>query len=73
MREAGNQIFILAAKREGSTVQVSFSGLPAEIPSGEVLFEEPRKVSVSEGSFTDWFGLNEVHVYRFTRSPAPGS
>ncbi len=73
VREAGDQIFILAAKRERSTVQVSFSGLPAEISSGEVLFEEPRTVSVSEGSFTDWFGPNEVHVYRFSRPAARGS
>lgn len=67
VREAGNAIFILAAKREGATVQVAFSGLPEEITSGDVLFEEPRKVSVSTGGFTDWFSPNEVHVYRFRR------
>ncbi len=64
VREVGNQIYILAAKREGSTVQVTFRGLPEELSIGEVLFESPRKVTVKGGSFTDWFGPNEVHVYR---------
>ncbi len=66
-REAGGRIFILAAKREGATVQAKFSGLPANISGGEVLFEEPRKVAVSGGSFSDWFGPNEVHLYSFSR------
>jgi len=65
VREADGQIFILAAKREGATVQVKFNGLPLDDATGVVLFEEPRKVTVSGGSFTDWFGPNEVHVYRF--------
>lgn len=67
VREAGDYLYILAAKREGSTVEVKFSGLPAAIAAGAVLFEEPRTVGVSAGSFTDWFGPNEVHVYRFSR------
>ncbi|MEK7404652.1 MAG: hypothetical protein AAB225_06050 [Acidobacteriota bacterium] len=66
-REAGPHLFILAAKREGSTVQVKFSGLPASVTGGDVLFEEPRKVAVSGGGFSDWFGPNEVHVYRFLK------
>ncbi len=65
VREAGGRIFILAAKREGDTIQVKFRGLPGGISAGDVLFEEPRTVAVSGGSFTDWFGPNEVHVYRF--------
>jgi hypothetical protein len=69
IREAGDFIYILAAKREGETVQVTFSGLPANVTGGEVLFEAPRSVSASGGQFTDWFGPNEVHVYRF-RQPA---
>jgi len=32
-----------------------------------VLFEEPRKVTAAAGAFTDWFGANEVHVYRFRK------
>ncbi len=67
VREAGDQIFILAAKREGSTVQVRFHGLPMGSGSGDVLFEEPRKVTVSGGSFTDWFGPNEVHAYKVNK------
>src|SRR5207302_7419694 len=68
VREVGNQIFILTAKREGSTVRVTFHGLPAYVSAGELLFESPRKVTARAGSFTDWFGPNEVHVYRFVRS-----
>jgi hypothetical protein len=67
VREAGNDIYILAAMREGDTIQVSFSGLPRGISGGEVLFESPRHVNVADGKFTDWFGPNEVHVYRFHR------
>lgn len=67
VREAGNYIYLLAAKREGDTVQVSFSGLPDNISSGKVLYEAPREVEVENGSFTDWFGPNDVHVYRFRK------
>ncbi|HET8549452.1 MAG TPA: hypothetical protein VFL57_15675 [Bryobacteraceae bacterium] len=67
VRESGNEIFLLAARREGPAVQVSFRGLPENIPSGDLLFEEPRKVKVEAGGFTDWFGPNEVHIYRFRR------
>jgi hypothetical protein len=65
VREAGTFVFVLAAKREGSTVQVRFSGLPDTVTEGELLFESPRNVVVSGGAFRDWFGPNEVHVYRF--------
>jgi hypothetical protein len=34
---------------------------------GSVVFEEPRKVELKDGAFSDWFGPNEVHVYKFTR------
>lgn len=65
VREVEGDIFILAAKREGKTVKVTFSGLPATTNLGSLLYEEPRKVNVSGGKFTDWFGPNEVHVYMF--------
>jgi len=68
VREVGKEIFILAAKREGETAQVTFKGLPVADGSSELLFEEPRKVNVKQGSFSDWFAPHEVHVYRFTRS-----
>lgn len=67
VREAGDYIYLLAAKREGDTVQVNFSGLPDGISTGEVLYEAPRHVAVANGKFTDWFGPNEVHVYRFRK------
>src|SRR5262249_3952003 len=65
VRQTRGFLFVIAAKREGSTVQVRFSGLPDTITEGELLFESPRTVSVSDGAFRDWFGPNEVHVYRF--------
>ena len=67
VREAGRDLFILACKREGATVQAAFSGLPAWAARGEVMFEPPRAVEAKDGKFTDWFGPFEVHVYRFTR------
>lgn len=67
VREAGDDVYVLACKKEGPTVRVRFSGLPAECKTGAVVFEEPRKVEATNGSFTDWFGPNEVHVYKFSR------
>jgi hypothetical protein len=67
VREVGKDLFILACKREGPTANVRFSGLPPDAGEGEVLFESPRKVQATDGTFTDWFGPFEVHVYRFTR------
>jgi hypothetical protein len=67
VREAGPYIYLLAAEREGDTVQVKFSNLPLNIDDGEVLFEAPRHIKVAEGGFTDWFGPEEVHVYRFRK------
>jgi hypothetical protein len=67
VREAGRYIYVLAARREGATVQVTFSGLPQDLKDGEVLFESPRHVAVADGKFTDWFGPHDVHVYRFRR------
>jgi hypothetical protein len=68
VRESGNQLFLIAAKREGETAEVTFSGLPEDVKSGTLLYEEPRKVIAKSGKFADWFGPNEVHVYRFVRS-----
>jgi len=65
VREVGSDVYILACKREGDTIQVHFTGLPGTSTSGEVLFEEPRKVSAKDGSFTDWFAPFDVHVYKF--------
>ena len=67
-RETAGADYLIASKREGSTVQVKFRGLPAWIREGQVLFEEPRKVAVTSDGFDDWFGPNEVHVYRFANT-----
>jgi hypothetical protein len=65
----GDDIFILACKKEGPTIQVRFAGLPPSCNTGRVLFEEPRQVEVKDGSFTDWFAPFDVHVYRLSRLP----
>jgi hypothetical protein len=68
VRETPQALFILACSREPSiTAQVKFIGLPSGISEGEVEFEDPRKVKVANGSFSDWFGPYEVHVYRFAK------
>ncbi|MDB6026051.1 MAG: hypothetical protein JWM68_2274 [Verrucomicrobiales bacterium] len=68
VREVGDEIFVLACNRENdSTLKVQFSGLPATSTGGDMMFEEPRKVSIKNGKFSDWFGPFEVHVYRFKR------
>lgn len=67
VREVGNDVYVLACKKEGPTAYVKFSGLPADCKTGEVVFEEPRTVTAEEGAFSDWFGPFEVHVYKFTR------
>ena len=63
----GDDVFILAAKREGAMVKVRFSGLPVSTGRATVLFEEPRSVEIKDGRFDDWFDSDEVHVYRLNR------
>ena len=70
IREVGNDLYLLACKREGRTLQVKFTGLPAWAAAGEVLYESPRRVQANAGRFTDWFAPFDVHVYRF-RHPEP--
>lgn len=67
VREANGSVYILACKREGSTVEVKFSGLPDWAGQGQVMYESPRKVQAEKGVFTDWFAPFDVHVYRFER------
>jgi hypothetical protein len=67
-RETEDSIYVLACKKEGPTIRVRFSGLPKEIHgtgAGRVIFEEPRTVDAENGTFVDWFGPFEVHVYQF--------
>jgi hypothetical protein len=68
VRESGKDVYLLACKRSGSTAEVEFTGLPTDLTTGDVLFEEPRKIHGNAGSFKDWFGPFEVHVYRFSRA-----
>jgi len=68
VREVGVDIYILACKREGATVEVEFSGLPPALGEGDLMYESPRKVQARNGKFTDWFGPFEVHVYHFHRN-----
>jgi hypothetical protein len=73
-------LYVIAVRRGGATTRVGFSGLPAGIRAGQVLFEytqDPlpppigtgqqvfRTVGVANGAFRDWFGPHDVHVYRF--------
>ncbi len=64
VRETGGNIFILACKRNRGTADVTFSGLPAQTSTGEVLFESGRQIAVKNGSFTDRFTQFDVHVYK---------
>lgn len=66
-RQTSDALYILACKREGEAVQAQFSGLPADISKGDVVYESPRTVSVNSGQFTDSFGPFDVHVYKFAR------
>ncbi len=65
VREVPPYIYILACKRETTTVNVTFSGLPASVSTGDLLYESPRTVTVQSGQFTDSFAPLDVHVYRF--------
>jgi hypothetical protein len=71
-RQADGLLYLIAVRRGGSTSQIRFSGLPAGIGGGEVLFEYAngrfREVEVSGSTFRDWFGPHDAHVYRFPHS-----
>ena len=66
VREAAPYFYIIASKREGTTTNVTFSGLPTLAGTGEVLYESSRTVTAQNGQFTDSFAPFDVHVYRFT-------
>jgi hypothetical protein len=67
VREAGKDVYVLACMKAGPTIHVRFTGLPSDCGKGDVVFEEPRTVEAKDGSFSDWFGPYEVHVYKFSR------
>ena len=68
-REAGGFLYVIAVRRGSVTSRVGFSGLPARLTGGEVLFEYNdqafRTVKVADGRFRDWFGQHDARVYRF--------
>ncbi|MEY2429733.1 MAG: hypothetical protein QOJ40_2618, partial [Verrucomicrobiota bacterium] len=68
VREVPPYLYILASKREGATVNVTFSGLPSSARIGEVLFESGRTISAPSGQFTDTFTPFSVHVYRLSQT-----
>jgi len=67
VREVDNELFILACRREGGTIQAKFMGLPANLTTADVLYESPRTIEAKNGIFTDWFAPFDVHVYRFRK------
>jgi hypothetical protein len=68
VREDGDDIYVLACKREGDAVQVTLEGLPPTEPTAEVMFESPRKLKIEGGKLTDWFDAFDVHVYKLKRT-----
>jgi hypothetical protein len=68
-RQDGEFLYVVAVRRGAATSRVVFSGLPAGIGGGEVLFEYAqghfRDVAVAHGSFEDWLGPHDSRVYRF--------
>jgi hypothetical protein len=80
-RRSGTDLYVIAVRIAGSTSQIEFTGLPAQIRSGEVLAEyvqDPlppasgrqvfRRVRAAAGAFRDWFAPYDAHVYRFSLS-----
>ncbi len=43
----GDEIFLLACKRDHTTEKIHFTGLSEMNGNGDVLFEEPRKVEIN--------------------------
>jgi hypothetical protein len=80
-RQDAQFLYVIAVRRSPTTTsRVTFSGLPGSISDGQVLFEytqDPlpppigagrqtfRTVGVANGTFRDWFGPHDAHVYRF--------
>jgi hypothetical protein len=64
VRQVGNEIFVLACKRNKGSAKVTFAGLPTTVSHGEVLFEKRRELKMNNGTFTDNFSQFDVHVYR---------
>lgn len=61
-RELDGRLYLLASKRESATASVTFSGLPT-LTKAEALFEN-RALGIANGTLTDTFDPNAVHIYR---------
>ncbi len=72
VRHGGGFVYVIAVRRGSATSAVTFTGLPAGIGSGEVLFEYAsgafRTVTVHASTFHDWLGPHDARVYRFVHS-----
>ncbi|HEY6015393.1 MAG TPA: hypothetical protein VIU16_01300 [Gaiellaceae bacterium] len=79
-RQGAGFLYVIAVRRGGATSRVAFTGLPAAVHGGQVLFEyvqQPlppplgagkqvfRSVQVTGGGFRDWLGPHDARVYRF--------
>ncbi len=60
-----SDLWVIAARYGTGNADVTISGLPRSITSGQV-YTEGRSVNVTDGSFTDSFDRWAVHVYRFS-------
>jgi len=63
VREAGGYVYLVAARTNPGAVTVTFRGL-AGLTGGEVLYENGRGVTVTNGTLVDSFNQWDVHVYR---------
>ncbi len=72
VRHGGGFVYVIAVRRGSATSAVTFTGLPAGVASGEVLFEYAngafRTVTVHASTFHDWLGPHDARVYRFVQS-----
>lgn len=70
-RQVGDDLFLLAAKREGDmftdTKLATFSGIPQGYTLAKVLYEDPRTVNLKDGKLADWFAPFDVHVYHLKK------
>ena len=67
---ANGDVWVIAARNGSGTQQVTISGLPSGLGSGEVYTEGRTVAPGADGRLTDGFDQWGVHVYRFA-APAP--
>ncbi len=67
---AGDGTYLFAVNIATNTVVARFANLPVTTGTVQVLFEG-RTIPVVDGSFTDTFAQDDVHIYRLASAPAP--